>query len=241
MVTHEVMVGRVAVDDVATESPAATAGIEPGDTILEINGDPMRSITDIHRSIQLNLGNEIVVLVQHGDLSTEEFHVVPRWKPPEGQGAIGVQVSLEDVAVVEQSYPFWQAIPMGAANFADIFVLYANGIASMFIGATPADVTGPVGIIQVTGEVARTGIGPLLEFAALISLILGVINLFPIPAVDGGRIAFVLLEVVRRGRRVSPRTEGLVHSIGFAVLIAIFIVITYRDIARIASGGSLFP
>jgi regulator of sigma E protease len=98
-----------------------------------------------------------------------------------------------------------------------------------------------VGIAQITGEVARAGISPLLEFAAFLSINLALINIFPLPALDGGRIVFVLVEWARRGKRVSPKTEGLVHFIGFAALISVIMVITYHDIIRIIGGGSLIP
>jgi regulator of sigma E protease len=100
-------------------------------------------------------------------------------------------------------------------------------------------VTGPVGLAQITGEIVKTGIANLLSFAAVISLNLGILNIFPIPAMDGGRIVFVLLEWVRRGKRVSPKVEGMVHSIGFALLMVLFVVIAYHDIVRIISGQNL--
>ena len=93
----------------------------------------------------------------------------------------------------------------------------------------------------MTGEVAKAGISPLLEFAAFLSINLAIINLFPLPALDGGRIVFVLLEWVRRGKRISPKKEGLVHSIGFVMLIAAMLAVTYQDIIRIISGDSLIP
>ena len=111
----------------------------------------------------------------------------------------------------------------------------------MIIGATPVAVAGPVGIAQITGEAAKAGISPLLEFAAFLSINLAIINIFPLPALDGGRIVFVLLEWVRRGRRISPKTEGLVHLIGFVMLMAAILAITYQDIIRIVSGESLIP
>ena len=111
----------------------------------------------------------------------------------------------------------------------------------MTIGAVPVDEMTLVGVFQVTGEVAKTGISPLLEIAALLSLILGIGNIFPLPALDGGRIAFVLLEWVRRGKRVPPKTEGLVHLIGFVMLMGLTLAIVYQDIARIISGESLIP
>ncbi|MDD5083234.1 MAG: site-2 protease family protein, partial [Dehalococcoidales bacterium] len=116
-----------------------------------------------------------------------------------------------------------------------------NGIISIIIGATPATFVGPVGIVQATGEIAQSGISPLLEFTALISLILAIGNLFPLPALDGGRIVFVLIEFVRGGKRISPKTEALVHTIGFLLLLAARAAITYQDIIRIVSGESLIP
>ena len=81
----------------------------------------------------------------------------------------------------------------------------------------------------------------MLEFAALISMVVGLINLFPLPALDGGRIAFVVLELLRRGKRVSPRVEGLVHSVGFVLLLGVMALVTYQDILRIISGDSIMP
>ena len=109
----------------------------------------------------------------------------------------------------------------------------------MIRGSIPVSLTGPVGIAQLTGEIVKTGIANLLSFAAVISLNLGIVNIFPIPAMDGGRIVFVLLEWVRRGKRVSPKTEAMVHSIGFMVLMLLFLVISYHDILRIIRGGSI--
>ncbi len=148
---------------------------------------------------------------------------------------------MPDPTIVSQSYPFWKAVPLGMTEFAETFVLYKNGIISMSIGSAPADVVGPVGIVQITGEMAKAGISPLLELSALISLIVGIVNMFPIPALDGGRIVFVLLEWVRRGKRISPKIERMVHTIGFSLLLVAMLAITYQDIIRIISGESLIP
>jgi len=241
MIPHNTVVGQVMVAEVAPDSPAARAGIRVEDTILSVNDKSVDNHADVFRNIQLNLGNEISVLVRHSDTTTENVQVVPRWNPPEGQGAIGVTTSTSDATIVRQSEPFWRAIPMGVGACIETFVLFKNGIVSMIIGAVPAEVTGPVGIAQLTGEVAKAGISPLLEFAAFISINFGIINLFPLPALDGGRIAFVLLEAVRRGKRIAPKTEGLIHLIGFALLIVFFLAITYQDIMRIVSGESIIP
>ncbi len=241
MVPHSVIYGQVQVDEIAANSPAARAEIVAGDTILEVNGKQVNSVGDLQRYIQLNLGQAITLLVRHTDDAVEEARVVPRWQPPEGEGAIGVAVRTVSPTVVRQSYPFWQAIPMGVRECIDTFTLFKNGIISMIIGTAPRVVGGPVAIAQLTGEVAKAGLSPLLEFAAFLSINLAIINLLPLPALDGGRIAFVLLEAVRRGRRVPARIEGMIHMAGFALLITFILLVTYQDIIRIASGGSLLP
>jgi len=240
MVPHNMVSGQVSIVEVAPNSPAARAGIAAGDTLLSVNGKPIRNTGDLHRHIQSNLGNEISVSVRSNE-SIEEVRLMPRWKPPEGQGAIGIATTTLNPTLTRESLPFWRAIPAGAVDSIEMFVLYKNGIISLIIGAIPVQMTGPVGIVQVTGEVARAGISPLLEIIAVISMAIGLTQLIPLPALDGGRIAFVLLEWARRGKRVSPRREGLVHLIGFVVLMGCMLAITYQDIIRIISGESLIP
>jgi regulator of sigma E protease len=101
-------------------------------------------------------------------------------------------------------------------------------------------VAGPIGIAQLTSQVADQG-GPtmMLEFMALLSVNLAVMNILPIPMLDGGRILFVLIEWVRRGKRVPPEKEGLVHFAGLVVLLGFLAVVSYNDIVRIINGDSL--
>jgi len=241
VVPYNLVMGQVMVEEVAPDSPAARAGIRPGDTLLSVNEKPVNNSVDLVRYVRFNLGREVTILVKHGDSTTEEVQIIPRWKPPKGQGATGIVVNMPYPTIVSQHYPFWRAIPMGIVACIEAFILFKNGIISMIIGAVPVDEMTLVGVAQMTGEVAKTGISPLLEIAAILSLILGIGNIFPLPALDGGRIAFVLLEWVRRGRRVPPKTEGLVHLIGFAMLMGLTLAIIYQDIIRIISGESLIP
>jgi len=241
MVPHNMVAGKVLVEEVAPNSPAAVAGIEAGDTLLSVNEKPVNNTGNLYRYIQINLGKETNISVKHSDLIIENVSLVPRWRPPEGQGAIGVSVKTIDAVIVRQSEPPWRAAPLAVSSCIENFALFKNGILSILTGATPPQVVGPVGIAQITGEVARAGLSPLLEFAAFLSINLGLINLFPLPALDGGRIVFILLETARRGKRVPPKTQGLIHLIGLAVLIGAMIAITYNDIIRILSGGSLIP
>lgn len=241
MVPHNMVIGEVLVEDVAYGSPAALAGIEPGDRIVSINGKPLDNSSDLQRYIQISLGREIVVRVEHSDLNVEDVNMVPRWRPPEGQGAVGIVISMPEATVVRRSEPFWRVPSLAVSACVETMALFKNGILSMLAGTTSLRLTGPVGIAQMTGEAAKVGISPLLEFTAFLSLNIGLINLFPLPALDGGRIGFLLLEKVRRGRRVLPKTEGMVHLIGFLLLMGVFAAVTYNDILRIVSGGSLTP
>jgi len=239
MIPFQTVVGEVVVQDVLAGSPAGTAGIRAGDTIIAINGKTLDNSGDVTRYIQLNLGNQTDLLVKHSDGTQEEVTLVPRWRRPEGEGAVGISVNMTDASVVTRDYPFWRAIPMGVTESIDTFVLFKNGIILMIIGTEPAQFAGPVGIAQLTGEVARAGINPLLRFAAFLSMNLGIINIFPLPAFDGGRLAFVLLEWIRRGKRIPAKVEGIVHLVGFGLIILFFVAITYQDIARIVTGGTL--
>ncbi len=243
MIPHNVYMAPVTIDSVSAGSPAAIAGFQPGDTIISINGNQINNSSDMRRWIQLNLGKEIQVTLKQPDSSLKTVTVVPRWKPPQGQGATGIVIaaSTQPPVTTRESQPFWKAIPMGITECYQTLVLFKNEIILWIAGATSPQVTGPVGMAQLTGEVVQGGFSPLLEFAAFISINLGIVNILPLPALDGGRIAFVLLEMIRRGKRVTPRTEGLIHLIGFALLIGLMVLVTFGDISNIIRTGSAIP
>jgi len=241
MVPHDLVIGQIVVGEVAPNSSVAKAGLESGDTVISVDGKTLNNTQELNRYIHMNLGKEITLFIEHSDSTTGEVKVTPKWKPSQDDGSSVILFSMPNPTTVRQHYPFWEAIPMGARECIETFVLFKNGILSLLIGAAPLQIAGPVGIAQITGEVAKAGISPLLEFAAFLSINLGIINIFPLPALDGGRIAFVLLEWVRRGKRIKAKTEGLVHAVGFAMLMAAMVAITYQDIIRIINGESLIP
>jgi regulator of sigma E protease len=240
MVPHHVVSGVVSIKEVAPDSPAAVAGIQPGDTVESINGHQIQNLGDMQRFIQTSLGKEVDIRLVSADGKARDVRVTPRWKPPVGQGAIGILLDFQNSEVISESLPLWEAVPRAFLEYGQTLILLINGIATMIIGTTPVQVAGPVAVAQLTGEVVQLGLSPLLEFAAFLSLNLGVFNLLPIPALDGGRILFVLIELVR-GKRVSPKIEGLIHTIGFVLLIILIIFVTFTDILRIINGGSLLP
>ena len=241
IIPHNIIVEKVQVQEVAPDSPAQIAGIVPGDSILSINGHTIRNRGDVGYYIQLYLGSEVNILLQSDDLTQSEVSLKPRWNPPPGQGATGIIIIGVDSKTVRESDPIWKAVPSSVVHCWEILVLFRNEVIGWFIGGTPPQVAGPIGIAQITGQIAKAGISPLLEFAALISINLAIINIFPFPGLDGGRLIFVFLEWIRRGKRISPKREGLVHLIGFAVLILLIIVVSYFDIAHIVQGDGILP
>mgnify|MGYP001586787096 CR=1 FL=1 len=167
------------------------------------------------------------------------------------EGAVGVTINTINVKTLNRSLPPWEAVPEGLRGAYDVIVLTKNGIMATLIGSrnpqfSGPSTVGPIGIGQLTGEVATADAGVMAKVVTLASLAgalsfsLAVLNILPIPALDGGRILFVVIEWVRRGKRVSPQREGLVHLIGFAVLLTFIALVSVRDILRIFRGESFY-
>jgi regulator of sigma E protease len=239
MLPRQELVGQVVVREVAPGSPAQRAGILPGDVILKADGRPVENSGHLVYLTMLNLGAETHWVIRRGE-DTRVVSLVPRWRPPQGEGAVGVRIETVDFRLVTRSHPFWEAVPLSARKVVEVMVLAKNEVTRWIIGSARPQVAGPVGIAQMTGEVAqRGGLLPLLEFTALLSINLAIINILPIPMLDGGRLLFVAIEWVRRGKRIPPEKEGFVHLVGFMVLITLVVVISYFDIMRILKGESL--
>lgn len=214
---------------VSPDSPAAEAGMRPGDTIVAINGEPIDQVQEALDLIKAHTGEPIEIVLRRNGHLLVPVTVIPRENPPPNQGAVGV--SLGD-PWMRKAYPLWEAIPRG-------FMAAYNSVRGMFYmiyaairGSLPLQVSGPIGIYRETAQVAKSGLDQLIEFTAFLSINLFLVNLLPLPALDGGRLIFVLLETVRGGRRIPPEREGLVHAIGFVVLVALMIVVTFMDYMR---------
>ena len=157
------------------------------------------------------------------------------------QGAMGVMIGTVDTQMVERNFSLFQAVPMSFKQMWDVLTLTRSSIARWVSGGPDPGLSGPVGIARVTGQVAQVGISPLLQLTAIISISLGIINLLPIPALDGGRLMFVIIEFLRGGKPISPRREGIAHLVGFLVLIGLIVVVSYFDIIRLINGDSVIP
>jgi regulator of sigma E protease len=179
--------------------------------------------------IQQHKGEPVEILLRREGKALDPVTVTPRVDATPEQGAVGV--SLGD-PWTRKSYPVWRAVPLGIRAA-------INSVRGMFYmiwaaiqGQVPFQVTGPIGIARETARVAKTSLEQLIEFTAFLSINLFLVNLLPLPALDGGRLIFVLIEWVRGGKRVPPEKEGLVHAIGMVVLIMLMVVVTFMDYMR---------
>ena len=157
------------------------------------------------------------------------------------QGPTGIIIAPQYAFTETQSYSLFKAVPLAVRNTIDSLALARNEVISWVKGGSGPELSGPIGIAQATGEVVQeAGWKVLIDFAALLSVNLAVINILPLPMLDGGRMVFVLLEVARGGRRVAPQKEALVHLVGLVALLTLVVVISYFDVVRIIQGGSIF-
>ncbi len=236
----------VSIGDVVAGTPAQAAGWQAGDQFVRIGGQPITAQQDLSDAIKAAAGTPVQVeLRRSGQIITTT--IMPRRpdQTPTGQGSTGITVSAQSVAVRE---PVWRAIPDGFRETGRGIGAIYSGLVRLVSGQQPGGVnnlTGPVGIAQVVGEVVQQATIPIwvviFNLTAFISINLGILNLLPIPALDGGRLLFVVIEWVRRGKRVPPEREGMVHLIGMAVLLTIFVLVAFLDIQRILDGRSILP
>ncbi len=226
---------KIQIIEVGKETPAEAMGIRAGDEILGARKENkvirFTSVEEVQDFIRENKGNQVTLEIQRGK---EELKVsgVPRVDFPEGEGPLGISLAK----VVVARYPWYKAIVKGfeyTFSLAITFISFLGFLVWRLVIGQPVslDVSGPVGIAVLTGQVAQLGFDYLLRFAAMLSVNLAIINALPIPALDGGRILFVLIEKFK-GSPVSRKVEQQAHNIGFVFLIALMILVTARDVAK---------
>lgn len=228
------------VGTVVQHSPAAAAGIRPGDTIVNVNGQHIKYFTDLQNIVNTSIQNDhnhhdtlpIEMQIRRpGQKQLITTTVNVREHPPAGQGPMGI---VAGNAMTYNSLPLWQAPIQGVQYTFQVTGQFVVAIVQMISGALPFQVTGPVGIVDITGQVAQSvpteGWWPLLSLTAVLSLNLAIINILPFPALDGGRVVLVLVEVVRGGKRLKPEVEGMINFVGMAVLLSLMVVVTFFDV-----------
>jgi regulator of sigma E protease len=226
---------QVQIIEVSKDSPADKAGIMLLDQVVgfKVNGSlkEVSDTEDIQNFVYENVGKTLTVVIQRNNKILDK-EIVPRINPPAGQGALGVSLALTGVV----SYPWYEAVWRGVY---DAVVLTINTVIGYFVlfktllfkGKLIADVSGPIGIATLTGQAARMGINYLMQFTAMISINLAVLNIIPFPALDGGRALLIMIEKFK-GSPLNKKVEQVVNTVGFALLIALMVYVTAKDILR---------
>ena len=229
----------VEISGVSPKSPAEAAGIKIGDVIKKasVSGSQATEITinstkEVQEFIEAHKGQKISLDVLRGK---QELNLLvdARANPPPGEGPLGI--SLANIKFVSSS--FFDSFIKGVSDMVNITILIVVVLAGIIhkaiIGSPVGEVlTGPVGIYNITSQAAGMGFIYLLQLTALLSINLGLINILPIPALDGGRLLFLGIEKVK-GSPVSPKTENIIHTIGFVFLIFLMILVTYKDLTKL--------
>jgi regulator of sigma E protease len=233
----------VVIHAIAPDSPAQQGGIQAGDRIVSADGVAIHTIEELQSYTAAHRGQAVTYEVLRVDPATNEQQVskvvmTPRTNPPQNQGALGIQIGMEF-----RPAKVWEAAWAGLSTTGQIIWLTFQIPATLIREGRPisdAGFMGPVGIAATTGEVVRSAMAvssvqPILSFVALLSTALAVTNLLPIPALDGGRLLFVVFEAIRR-KRIEPSQEGLIHLVGFGLLLILVGLTTVHEIAALVTG-----
>ncbi len=222
---------KVQVSEVMKNSPAEEVGMMMGDTIIKIDETEIATIENLQSYVDNRRGEEINLYLLRGQ---EEINkkLIPREDPPEGEGAIGID--LAETALV--SYPIHQAIWHGIVRTVDLTILIITAFAGIIwslitAGKAGVEISGPVGIAVLTGQVSAMGLIYILNFTALISINLAIINALPFPALDGGRILFLGVEKLK-GSPINQEFETKVNNYGFMLLMLLMLVVTFHDVGK---------
>jgi len=224
---------QIVITTVEPNSPAASMGIQPNDFIVPeqvaANGGKieLKTVTDFQNYVAANKGNQITLELKRGS-SNMTVTGTPRSLVQADQGLLGV--GLAQVAKVR--FSFFGALWQGVQDMGNVSLMMIDVLKTLISGGKGVEVSGIVGVAAVTGEVIPLGLAAVMRLVAIFSLNLAFINALPIPALDGGRILFILIEKIK-GSPVSQKVEQAFHTAGFALLMLLMVVVTYHDLARL--------
>lgn len=227
---------KIIIEKVAKNSPAEKAGIKSGDIILAIQTNEglfkLTSTEDLIAKTKKNAGKKIILLINR-DKKEITREIIPRINPPKNEGPLGVVIT----SFIEKKYSWYEAPFYGLKESLRTTALIVKELVKTLVlfltfQKPQFDVAGPVGIFKITHEAIKFGHNAVLQIIGLLSLNLAVINILPFPALDGGRLALVLYEVVAK-KRPNPKVEKYLNLIGFAVLLSLIIIVTINDIKKL--------
>jgi regulator of sigma E protease len=217
-------------------SAAEKAGLEAGSFVIEADGKTLIDSKELQSIIASKGTSTLMLKVETADKSIKAIDVAPAYIQEINRPGLGV--TMADTGIVR--FPWYQAIGQGfyvtfgyTKAIISAFGSLIDGL--LFKQELIADVSGPVGIAVMTGKIASQGAWQLLQFMALLSINLAIVNFLPVPALDGGRALFVIIESIRR-RKIKPELEANLHKIGFIALISLVIIVTFRDLRTFGPG-----
>ncbi len=232
---------KVTVSEIVKGSPAEISGLKTGDTIESINNIKITSSSQLISYTKEHLGEKLTLKIRNQKSEIRSLEVTPRKEYPANQGPMGVAISQN---IINVKYPWYkapfvgtkealkQSYAIGSGLFGVVYNLFTKG-------SVPQGVAGPVGIAQLTG-IFCANISSCLSFTGLLSLNLAILNILPIPALDGGRFFFILIEAVTR-RKVNQKMESYAHAIGMVILLTLIALITIHDLIRVFTGQPILP
>ncbi len=234
--------GDIKITDIKPASPAQVAGVLPGDQIVSIAGVEVKNTEEVQKIVAQNLGKRTVFILKretNGIKEDKKFTITPRENPPENEGAVGIEFSQD----VETYFPpLWERPIYGIKNTiqftAEVLGGFGQVTRDVAQGKSPEGVVGLPGILGILYKLLLAGFIPTINGVGIISLNLAIFNLLPIPPLDGSRVIFVLAEKVF-GRKRLPKIESMTHTIGFILLMLLFLAISGREIGKIIEAGSI--
>jgi len=228
--------GKVKVEVVAENSPASEAGIRVGDFVVAVDGERVKETKELIEKVDKYKGGPVELGIETIEGKTERTMVLVRENPPEGEGSMGVVITsteMKKLAWWEGYRGIWQGFK--EAYFWGKTILGGLGdmVVGIFKGEVPKDVAGPLGMYQVTATVREeSGLLGVLQFFGIVSVNLAVVNLLPLPALDGGRIMFVLWEKIS-GKKIDEKFEATANAIGMSFLLGLLLLVTVGDVVRL--------
>ena len=229
------------VDGIEAGSAAAAAGFHVGDVVIAIDGKPIETFPDMQWIVGGNTGTQLSFTVKRGD-ATVELHGTPQLKEvkdPFGnthrRGVLGISRSPQSGDVLTEPVNPATALWLGVKETWLVIDQTLTYIGRVFTGSEPADqIGGPLGIAKISGQVATLGLAPLIRLAALLSVSIGLLNLFPVPLLDGGHLLFYAVETIR-GSPLSDRAQEMGFRIGLGLVLMLMVFATYNDILHLAA------
>lgn len=218
------------INEVSQDYPAYEAGIKKGDTILKIDNNKVSSWSEVQLYIGISEGKEMTFTLKDTNNKIREVKVTPDTKvDEEGNKSYVVGISLDNTV----KHGFTNALSYAGNTTVSLYKLMITTLKQLFIGGVSVnDLSGPVGIYTVVDSQSKQGIESIIYLTAYLSMNVGVINLLPFPAFDGGRVLFLIIEKIRR-KPIKREIEGTVNGIGFALLMLLMIYVTFNDILRL--------